>query len=96
MKIEPSLAAWLRKSPSGAVRPINCRTKLLLVRERAMLKRWPANCLRHSYASYHLAKFEDASALALQMGHTTTAMIFEHYREVVTPEAAEEYWNIRP
>jgi len=29
-------------------------------------------------------------------GHTTTAMLFAHYREVVTPEAAEAYWKIMP
>ena len=33
---------------------------------------WPNNALRHSFASYHLAAFQDASALALEMGHSTT------------------------
>jgi hypothetical protein len=30
------------------------------------------------------------------MGHTTPRMIFDNYREVVTPEEAERYWKIRP
>lgn len=30
------------------------------------------------------------------MGHTTTGMLFAHYWEVVTPEAAESYWRIGP
>jgi hypothetical protein len=51
--------------------------------------------LRHSYASYWIAKFRNAAALALQMGHATTEMIFQHYREVVTRQDAKEYWNIR-
>ena len=42
------------------------------------------------------AKFQDAAALALQMGHTTTGMIFAHYREVVTPEDSDAYWMIMP
>lgn len=57
---------------------------------------WPNNALRHSFASYHLAKFRNASELALEMGHADTKMIFEHYRELVHSEAAEEYWGINP
>jgi integrase len=34
----------------------------------------------HADASIHLAKHQDAAALALDMGHTTTAMIFANYR----------------
>ena len=38
----------------------------------------------------------DASALALQMGHTGTDLIFAHYREVVHPSKGEEYFKIMP
>lgn len=48
------------------------------------------------YASYHLARFEDAAGLALQLGHTSTKLIFESYRELVRPEEAELYWSIVP
>lgn len=65
-------------------------------RTAAGIKKWPSNALRHSYASYHLAFHQNAAALALQMGHTSQTMIFSNYREVVTPEEAERYWNIRP
>lgn len=34
------------------------------------------------FASYHVAKFQDAAALALEMGHNR-AMLFAHYHEVV-------------
>ena len=30
------------------------------------------------------------------MGHEGAHMIFNHYREIVTPEQAERYWNIFP
>jgi integrase len=62
---------------------------------RSLEMDWPTNALRHSFASYHLAHFKDAAALALEMGHTTTAMIFKHYREVVKPAAAALYWSMR-
>ncbi|MDC0311193.1 hypothetical protein OAL06_03100, partial [Akkermansiaceae bacterium] len=62
----------------------------------AGIMNWPNNALRHSFASYHLAAFQDASALALEMGHSTTRMIFQHYRALVTTAEALSYWNISP
>jgi integrase len=52
--------------------------------------------LGHSFASYHLAKHCNASELMLYMGHTSTKQIFEAYRELVLPQAAETYWKIAP
>ena len=57
---------------------------------------WPDNALRHSFASYHLAHFKDAAALALEMGHTDSGMIFNHYRQLVKPKEARRYWKIKP
>lgn len=96
--ILPNLKAWLipLAREQGPILPANPRVKIEAARKRAGIKRWPQNGLRHSFASYHLAKHSDAPALALQMGHTTTAMLFAHYREVVTPETAASYWMIRP
>src|SRR5271165_5740522 len=65
-------------------------------RANAGISKWPSNALRHSYASYHLAYHQNAAALALQMGHTSQAMIFSNYRELVTKQDAERYWRIRP
>jgi hypothetical protein len=45
------------------------------------LARWPNNGLRHSFASYHLAKHQNAPRLALEMGHSTPRMVFDNYRE---------------
>jgi integrase len=96
--ILPNLKAWLAPLAlsSGRVQPPNSRKLREAAQRRAGIGKWPTNALRHSFASYHLAKLQDAPALALQMGHTTTAMLFAHYREVVTPEAAQEYWQIVP
>lgn len=57
---------------------------------------WPKNCLRHSFASYHLAMHGSADKTALQMGHRSTDMLFRHYRELVTKEEAEKFWVIVP
>lgn len=105
----PNLKEWLRPyaGRSGLVFPSRrhpkkpgnesyWRSKLAPVLREAKLAEWPKNGLRHSFGSYHLAKFGNANALALEMGHTTTKEIFAHYRELVRPEEAERYWNIMP
>jgi len=63
-------------------------------RVKAGISKWPSNALRHSYATYHLTFHQNAAALALQMGHTSQAMIFSNYREVVTKQDTERYWSI--
>ncbi len=101
VKFHPTLRAWLQRFAGRTAldwpfTESHWRIKLNAVREAGKLATWPANGLRHSFGSYHLAKFSDANALALEMGHTTTKLIFSNYREVVRPDEAERYWNIRP
>lgn len=108
VKIEANLLAWLTPEvqKSGSVYPPNGRNKTEAAREAGdkllkeknlgSLETWPDNGLRHSYASYHLAHFKDANRLALELGHGTTDMLFAHYRELVRPEDAEQYWKIAP
>lgn len=60
------------------------------------LKAWPDDGLRHSFASYHLAQFNDAAATALQMGHRGTATLFAHYRALVKPTEAARWWALGP
>ena len=95
--IQPNLKAWLMPLArrSGRVQPPNARKLRREAQRRAGIEKWPTNALRHSCASYHLAKFQDAPATALLLGHSTT-VLFAHYREVVTPDEAEEYWTILP
>ena len=57
---------------------------------------WPANVLRHSFASYHLAHHQNAAATAAELGHTSPAMLYQHYRELVKPDAAAQWWNVSP
>lgn len=98
VRIQPNLREWLllREHKSGLVSPVNLYVRMGQDRALAGLTRpWPNNALRHSYASYHLAMFGDAAKLALEMGNSPR-MIFKHYRELVRPAAAAEYWSIQP
>jgi integrase len=98
VKMQPNLQAWLLplRKRSGKIAPLNLRKTFEKARATAGIMEWPDNALRHSFASYHLAHFKDSAALALEMGHTDSSMIFEHYRELVRPREAERYWNITP
>jgi integrase len=96
--IQPNLCEWLApyRTQTGRVCPVNLQRKINEDRERAGLRsEWPQNALRHSFGSYHLAQFNDAAKLALEMGNSP-AMIFKHYRELVKPKEAERYWKIAP
>lgn len=33
---------------------------------------------------------------ALELGHTTTGVVFAHYRELVLPEEARRFWSLTP
>ncbi len=95
-----NLIAWLlphRKS-SGRVCPADCvirrwRDRIL---KKAGIKRWLHNGMRHSFASYHLVKHQDAGRTALELGHISPTIVFDHYRNLVKPTEAEQYWDIRP
>jgi integrase len=98
VRVQPNLAKWLQPHAqlSGNVTPPNYRELLDDARDAAGINEWPQNALRHSFASYHLAKFNDAPALALELGHTSAHLVFQHYRQLVRPKQAERYWKIAP
>jgi integrase len=59
------------------------------------LPQWPQDLLRHTYGSYHLEKHHNATETAHQMGHQgNPRMLFNHYRDLVTPEDATAFWEI--
>ena len=99
VEIRPSLRAWLEplRQLSGPIWPAGERGRMLheSAREAAGLSDWPHNALRHSFASYALAKWQNAAALALEMGNSAP-VIMEHYRELVLPKEGEAFWNLTP
>ena len=89
--IQPNLSAWLALE---ADIPGDLEKRITLVWQKAGV-RWPRNVTRHSFCSYHLAEFQNAAKTALQAGHSEQ-MLFSHYHDLLTPEAATEYWAIVP
>lgn len=107
--VNETLKAWL-DVPGGeyaSVRQVNHRGKMvekpapivgLEKRMRNLRKlagvKWHHDILRHSFVSYHFA-IHGAAATAREAGHSE-AVLFQHYRELVTREEAERFWAIKP
>jgi integrase len=96
--LRPNLLEWLEPyaDSCGPVCPPSLYERLVADRKRAGILQWPANCCRHSFASYHLAHFRDPRELALEMGHTNSEITFKHYRELVRPAEAARFWRLAP
>ena len=92
-----ALEGW--EGSTGRIWPANGTHLWDVVRRAAGWRRrtreegraWPHNALRHSFVTYHLAFFKDAARTALEAGHGQDVM-FRHYRELATTEAAEGWW----
>lgn len=100
VEVEPNLAAWLAScghhDSDERICPTNWDRKNRKTRRSAELAN-RQDTARHSYATYHLAKYHDRTALEENMGHSAgSAMLMRHYRAAATPAQAEEYWGILP
>ena len=106
VRLSNNAVAWLSLSSTkkGSICPVNFRKKSEAIRRSAGFKvskndsgdEWAHDCLRHSFASYHLAQYDSADKTATQMGHENTKMLFSHYRELVRPNEAAAFWAIMP
>ncbi|HTX21443.1 MAG TPA: tyrosine-type recombinase/integrase [Candidatus Aquilonibacter sp.] len=103
--ILPNLAAWLKDAAqkSGKIFPhtrayfhemqreISAKTKT----EKLDAVAWKHNALRHSFISYRVADVQNVAQVALEAGNSP-AMIFGHYRELVTADDAKTWFAIAP
>jgi integrase/recombinase XerD len=95
VSISDNLSDWLMPVAqlSGPVVPGGYRERHERLQTFAKLTPWPRNVLRHSFGSYHLAFHKNEALTAAEMGNSP-AVIFQHYRALVTPEAAENFWKL--
>ena len=52
--------------------------------------------LRHSFASYHLAYYNDENRTTASLGHGSSKMLFKHYDAAVERKPAIKFWNLYP
>jgi hypothetical protein len=57
--------------------------------------KWKHNALRHSFISYRVAKIKNVNEVSMEAGNSPQ-MIFQHYRELVTPQDARAWFAITP
>lgn len=91
VEVHACLRAWLALGPAlGPMRTDRIRQAVL-----SSGVTWNHNVTRHSFVSYHLAKFEKPGQTALQAGHSE-AILFRHYRALVTASQAESFFSVHP
>lgn len=56
---------------------------------------WSQDVLRHSFGSYALGAGHGTNTVADWMGNSPRILL-SHYRELVTPEDAAEFWELKP
>jgi integrase len=97
VSISDNLSSWLKPVArvAGPIVPDRYRERHERLQTLAKLTPWPRNILRHSFGSYHLAFYKNEALTAAEMGNSP-AVIFQHYRALVTPEAAEKFWKLVP
>lgn len=97
--VAENLALWLapyaarqgRVWPHGRI----CFHKRQQATAKAAGVPWKRNAMRHSFASYSIARCNDAGRVAGELGNSA-AVIHKHYRELVTPDAAQKWFATRP
>ena len=98
VEINDTLAAWLAECgqfTGPIVSAANFAKRLRKLAAAAGLTSWPHNALRHSFASYHLAKHGDPVKTAFQMGNSPV-MVHNHYKGLVTNGDVTRFWELRP
>ena len=99
VKLDSGADAWLRVARQAGSRlpvPTQCRRRVLYrLRFILGLERWPHDVLRHTYASYAVAKHQDVARISLWMGNSPKILL-DHYHEIVSEEDAKAFWSIRP
>ena len=106
MEINDTLLAWLQwylgkygiqSGPVSAWSGIwSVRLPLRKLHKEADIRLKP-NALRHSFASYHLAQYQDIDTLVLALGHRGSAtVLWEHYHRAVKKSDAKAFWALMP
>ena len=90
--LQPIATHWLNLAlEKGGVLPLS--QSVYDKARRAKLPAIPANSLRHSFCSYHLAHFKNIGLTAEEAGNSPE-MIAKHYKELVRPKSAAKFWGI--
>ena len=95
--LEPIVVDYLRDYPQDSERVAPSRSTVrrwLRKTGRNILGgNWHADVLRHTAASYLLARHQDPNKVAFWLGNSPQ-ILMTHYHEPVTAETSERFWNL--
>ena len=98
VKIPKNAVLWLMQCHmrTGDIRPVNFRGRFDKLKEKAGIKPWPHNGLRHSAGSYHFAMYDNSAKTAARLGHTQDSVLFKHYRALTKKKDAVAFYKLLP
>lgn len=96
IEMSDNLVGWIAPHAQKSGKIQFSKRKFDEIREKAEVKRWEQDCMRHSFGSYHLSMHENSGKTIEQMGHRQMNTFFKHYRRAVRQDEAALFWNIRP
>jgi hypothetical protein len=101
VRVSENLLKWLapHRRQKGPVAPEQnmdvFSERLRILAQKAGIRPWPHNAMRHSFGSYFLGRTKDENLTASEMGNSP-GVIIRHYRALVRDADVEEYWRIGP
>jgi integrase/recombinase XerD len=90
--------AWLnlaRAMGSPLPMPNRSRERRKKLMRPLRLDTWPQDILRHTAASYLLARFQDVGKVAMMLGNSAS-ILNQHYKELVQVENGVRFCNLLP
>ena len=96
--LSPNFIKWINhiKRREGSFQQVVNLKRKWNMAKKSIGRDWPHDCLRHSYASYHFAKYNDAGLTAKNLGHPNPTLLRKEYNAAVTKAQAKAFWAILP
>lgn len=97
--LEPLAVQWLAWAKErGGRLPVTKTTRRRYLSQACRileLAAWPQDCLRHTAASFLLARHRDAGKVAMQLGNSVRVLETK-YKQLVPAKVCEEFWSFTP
>jgi len=96
--LSPNFVKWINyiKKRDGSFQTVANLKRKWIKAKKSIGRDWPHDCLRHSYASYHFAEYNDAGLTAKNLGHPDSTLLRKDYNGAVTKAQAKAFWAILP
>lgn len=99
LELPDNLREWLKIAEMPKSGKLPSKKSIINLTDKDRLREvglvWKQNILRHSFCSYHLALHRNA-ALTSELAGNSPEMLREHYKSLVSPAAAKEWFDITP